>query len=736
IGRLSFAIAPSNQNIVYAMAAKSGNPARNSLYNIYLSEDKGKSWRIIAPGGSSSLNILGSEYWDLSAADYTTYYRGDYCNTLAVFPDDPYKILAGGINMWEGKKVVETGYYQWTEKSLGNVVNVDGSNLLFNGIYNGLYCHKNHHSYIFLPAYEDVFFVTTDGGIYLAGYSSAYNLYGFEAKNKDFNVTQFYSVDISNSVGEVLGGTQTMGTQYISGNVTTPKRGEDLWRPANLDGKYPEGTDGGFVALSNIRSKKDGEEEKMPASFYTKSPFPSNDDLINNSSGEYRMRRSESLGYDWSINFFTDLSTITNANFMTPITLWESYTNLNSRDSVYFKAEKDYSAGDSVTARSRNYKQPFHSILQEALSPGDSVKVQDIISSKLFFAHKDNVYMTLQGLRFDVAPDWFKISDKTHAGFTDNPSCMAYSSDCNYLFVGNYEGKIYRISNIALAYNQELADVGNTNCIIATTALEIYEGNSQVVTSISVDPKNANKVLVTLGNYGNTDYVFYSTNALSSEPVFESVQGDPGTTGLPLFPVYSSILEMQEDNDMAMVGTEEGIWVSDNVASGVWYPAGGSIGKVPVMNLKQQNVYKGDFVLTTYDPVTDLPIYEIFPGIDNYGMIYAATHGRGIFRNETYFTLGEDEHPDPLNSGKINLNMYPNPASGKVSIEFNLAEGSDMLISVFDLSGKQVYSLVKEGTGSGQQKILLDTRGWNMGSYIVQLVAGNMTGSARLIIVK
>ncbi len=144
------------------------------------------------------------------------------------------------------------------------------------------------------------------------------------------------------------------------------------------------------------------------------------------------------------------------------------------------------------------------------------------------------------------------------------------------------------------------------------------------------------KSLVTLGNYGNTDYVYYSTNALGDAPVFSSVQGS-GETGLPAMPVYSSVLEMQANTDIAIIGTEEGIWMSDDVSTGEWYQASTGMGKVPVMDLKQQTNYKGSFTITTYDPVTNEPSYEIFTEIKNYGMIYAATHGRGIFRVEKYF---------------------------------------------------------------------------------------------------
>ncbi len=185
------------------------------------------------------------------------------------------------------------------------------------------------------------------------------------------------------------------------------------------------------------------------------------------------------------------------------------------------------------------------------------------------------------------------------------------------------DGKLYRISNMNYVCDSTTADVTSTSCLIATTELDVYEENTQVITSIAVDPLDANKVMVTLGNYGNEEYVFYTEDALGDDPTFTSVQGN-----LPQMPVYSSVLEMGEGTDIAIIGTEEGLWMSDDVATGEWYDVSGSIGKIPVMDLKQQWLFKARFTITYYDPGTGEPLYEVYEATDNYGLIYAATHGR------------------------------------------------------------------------------------------------------------
>jgi hypothetical protein len=290
------------------------------------------------------------------------------------------------------------------------------------------------------------------------------------------------------------------------------------------------------------------------------------------------------------------------------------------------------------------------------------------------------------------------------------------------------------MSNIALAYNEDLADASSPNCIIATTELEIYEDNTQVVTSVSVDPYNANNVLVTLGNYGNTEYVFYSTNALSDEPTFELKQGN-----LPKMPVYSCLLERKPNSDIAILGTEEGIWMTEdiNTANPTWVDVSGKMGKVPVMALKQQTNSKTSFTITTEDPGTGSTIYEIYPEISNYGMIYAATHGRGIFRSEVYEVVSVEENPaigGNITSG--NLVIYPNPASDEISLKFELTQNTPVTVNVYELSGKLVLQSIETGLGSGDQILQLNTQNLTRGTYLVKLVVGNEISTSKLVIVK
>ena len=697
ISRLQLAIAPSDENVVYAMAASSSD---NSLQNVYLSEDKGITWRVVGPGGSDFLNILGEQ--------------GNYSNVLEVFPNNPYHILAGGVNIWEAWKVDENGYYSWGERSINDVLNAGG-------ILSPIYVHADHHVYAFKPGSSE-FFLGTDGGIYKGTFIG--NQMTFQVLNKNYNVSQFYTLDVSNKLDEVMGGSQDNGTVYIGGDLNTPMTGVDVWNYGGDQGELiPEGSDGGYCAFSNIRIWQSDVGVTPPPIYYSKSP------LLNGQGLGDRMRRSESLAFDYS-NSFLDGS-MSNTSFLTPMVLWESFTNDNSRDSVDFVAHKKYLAGDNAMIRSATYNHPFNFTLPDSMNEGDTMRVKDIISTKLFVATKEKVWMTQEALNFATNPEWFLISNKDNSGLLGKPECIAYSSDANYLYVGTQEGALYRISNLALAYNYNRADVRSPNCIVATDQIQLLEGgNTQVITSISVDPLDADKVLVTLGNYGNTDYVFYSSNATSDSPEFASVQGN-----LPTMPVYASLLEMGI-GDKAVIGTDNGVWVADDVSSGQWTQQITGMGNIPVMALKQQQVYKGSYTITTYDPATNNPSYEIFQGIENYGVIYAATYGRGIFRAGDVIN-GTDDHEETIvASQNMSFNVYPNPVVNSANIKVYLNESSDVHIQIIDMSGRLVQSLNRNDLQKGDNTIGLNVSDLDKGTYIVKMVADNVVGTSKFVIVK
>ena len=83
-----------------------------------------------------------------------------------------------------------------------------------------------------------------------------------------------------------------------------------------------------------------------------------------------------------------------------------------------------------------------------------------------------------------------------------------------------------------------------------------------------------------------------------------------------------------------------------------------------------------------------------------------------------------------------NLNVYPNPASGVVSILFSTIETSKIKLELYDMSGKLVKNLY-EGVlnKNAQRKIELQTKSLPAGIYMVSLQTGNRIVSRNKLVV-
>jgi hypothetical protein len=670
LGRVEFAIAPSDPNIIYASIAD----FTGDLLSVYKTDDKGATWHVIMPSTPTTEVFFG---------------QGVYDNAITVFPNDPNRVLLGGRDLWEGKQYDENGFYSWQTVSEG----------LTNPL-SPTYLHEDHHVYVFKPGSDNTFFVGTDGGV--AEGTLSEGVYSYKTNNRNYFTTQFYAIGPSGIKEYVLGGAQDNGIISIPGSGNTNEQGFE---------KFPG--DGGPCVVSLI-----------------------NPDIVVITSTEGVVKRSE----DGGINYSTDAQflangTIANAQaFKTPIALWESFNNENSRDSVKFYAKEDIPPKTTLKVRSRNSGQPFWytTPADVTLHTGDSIMVHDPVSSVLFVPVANTIWMTWDLHRFDTIPRWFTISNSDF-GFNGTPQCVAYSSDANHLFVGTKEGRLFRISNLALAYNKALADVGSPTCIVSTQEilLEVpgtQERLSQVITSIAVDPQNDNNVMITMGNYGNEHYVFFSSNALAEVPVFESRQGN-----LPQMPVYASVIEMKDEN-IGIIGTEYGIFTTKNLhaSSPNWVRDANNMGNVPVFELKQQTVSKEymEVRLVNGNEVIIIP----YPGTNNYGSIYAATYGRGLFRTDNYFLVGTDENKiDDPTVKNSELKFYPNPVVSTATVEIELNANREVIFNIYDINGRQV-STQTSYLSKGNNKVDFNMNNLQPGVYLLQSVIDNDIRTKKFIV--
>lgn len=747
--RLENAIAPSNPNVMYACAAK----IDGSLYNIYKSTDKGDNWTIIGPGGSSLFQPLGSQGW--------------YDNTIAVYPNDPDKILVGGLDMWEWH---EGG--TWTQKSIWYLNSASS-----------YYLHADHHTYVFHPTNPDILFVGSDGGVSRSTDGGE----TFQTMNINYNTIQCYAISAS-PAGYIMSGTQDNGTLYLPRIGAFPKHAEDIM-----------GGDGGWSTFSYINPEAyfatvynagTRRSPDMGANFY-----PATFDAA--ASNHFFSARMMPTGQVPGESTFP-------AGFVTPLVMWEDFNDTYAYDSIEFtppqvaneKIEKgvsgvkhysgilerdnqpyamivpgsfqivsgslyvtddgngnltgtvnsagvntinyttgawdvefssapanagnilgtyntEFASGSNILVESSNKPGTFWYTTPISIGTGESVMIQDIVQAKFYIGFNNGIWMTKDALDFANRPEWFKVANIVPSG-GQNTQCLALSKDGNYLFAGTNNGKLFRLSNLRAAQDSITADYGtsvlpNTNSVVGFTQLNIPSSN-RAITSIAVCPDDPNKMIVTLGNYGNNVYVYYTSNALDSVVTFVSKQGN-----LPKMPVYSSLIPMFNSSTV-LLGTEYGVYSTENIAASSvqWESESTGMLNVPVFMLWQQ--------IRNWESVT------------NYGTIYAATHGRGVFECNRFSSINEQDPETSDNTYMpLSLSIYPNPATDNATVSYTLDENSDIKVSIYDLSGKLITSVDLKNMAKGYHSYKIDCSMFKNGTYFIQMQNGSETATAKFI---
>jgi hypothetical protein len=653
-GRIEVAIAPSDPNYVYiSIATTSG-----CTFAVYRTTDRGNTW--------SQIGFRGPLF-----DPFGPNCQGWYDNVIAVSPIDPNKLYLGGIDL-----------FCWSDQSGWKLSDVG----LGGGNANPNYIHPDKHSIVIDDVNPEVMYVGCDGGVYKSTNAvSAFPFPNYQIKNKGYNVTQFYSVAASLS-GEVMGGTQDNGTQFVNLRGNTRQSAEMVY-----------GGDGIYVDFSHIdrnvsfagvyygEVKRSGNGGGSYVDFF---------DIKIDPRGESQPSRCG--GQENS-----------NAPFITPFFLGETTTATNSALTVEFEADRDYQAGEVVTAISRVAKTRFTYTLTAPLAQGASIQIPDPIKSRLFLSSFCGVWMTTDALDLANIPRWYRLNGSTSMG---TPLSFAMSKDGNVLYVGTDGGRVYRFSGLNTAdYTQPAGSNvlwNPTTGGVTMTFANVASGRR--IEGISVDENDPDHVLAVVAGFGGVSHVFRSTNATSAL-TFNNITND-----LPDIPVYDVVID-RESSQNYIIGTEFGVFSSNNGGANWTYDNEG-LPRVAVFRLRQQKLYE-----------EDCPV------------LYIGTHGRGLYRSTSItpsnckLVAGNQEPSAEVDQ----LGIYPNPASNSATLEFELKGGADVRVSIIDLPGRVLATFNHNNLSNGKNSVNLDLSSIPAGTYLAAVTAdGNFTTSRLFVVSK
>jgi hypothetical protein len=154
------------------------------------------------------------------------------------------------------------------------------------------------------------------------------------------------------------------------------------------------------------------------------------------------------------------------------------------------------------------------------------------------------------------------------------------------------------------------------------------------------------------------------------------------------------------------------------------------MGRVPVFQLFQQLVDQPTRVVTLVNGNEIIEVY--YNGTNNFGSIYAATYGRGLFRSDNFFKVDIDEIFAEDDAG-LNLKVYPNPVIQQATVELVSRRNAEVTLQVFDLSGRMIISRT-EMVQPGVNRLQIDMSSLKKGTYIVRTSSGTNTQTQKVIV--
>ena len=198
-GRVVLAIAPSNENIVYALYANASDV--NGVINaeFYKYDAGSTTWTTLT---------LPDEPGTLSGNDPFTTQEG-YDEVIAVKPDNANTIYIGGTNAYRSVD----GGASWTR--IGGYNSAANYSLYPNS-------HPDIHGFAFQPTNSNIMICHNDGGIQRTNDNLASSV-AWTQINNGYRTYQFYYTDLDPRTGnnKLIGGAQDNGTTRNSGGTGT-----------------------------------------------------------------------------------------------------------------------------------------------------------------------------------------------------------------------------------------------------------------------------------------------------------------------------------------------------------------------------------------------------------------------------------------------------------------------------------------------------------------------------------
>ncbi len=293
---------------------------------------------------------------------------------------------------------------------------------------------------------------------------------------------------------------------------------------------------------------------------------------------------------------------------------------------------------------------------------------------KTLYAGTNRVYKTTNG-----AESWTAISGSIAGENAFLTAIGLAASDADVIYAGSSRGRIMTTTN------------GGRDWQRIDDGLPGF-----YVTDFAVHPADARDVIATFSGFGS-GHAWRSTDGGVR---WTDISGE-ANAALPDIPANTVFRHPERDREI-YVGTDVGIFVSTDIGRS-WAVDNDGLGNVIIADLRMR------------------------PD----GVLFAATHGRGMYRSSTSILRGDLPAPVTAYLGQ----NYPNPVTAATGAEtvipYTLAVKGDVLLRVTDMAGRRIRERSFGQQDAGDYRFPLDARKLASGAYVLQLFVNGVLAGER-----
>lgn len=354
--------------------------------------------------------------------------------------------------------------------------------------------------------------------------------------------------------------------------------------------------------------------------------------------------------------------------------------------------DNTYSAIAPDAATGQLFINPF------AVDPSDEQIMYYPAGNKLW---RNNNLSAIPEYADKTSQGWSQLkSFSVSSGYEISALAVSRTNPSHILYVGASSNSgqpvIYRLEN------------ANTSTLSPVKLSIPGAASGAYIHNVAVNPVNGKELLVVMSNY-NIVGLYHSIDGGNSFTAIEgNLTGDSRNPGPSLR--SASILPV-EGGTMYFVGTSVGLYSTDNLNgnSTLWMQEGAGV--------------MGNVIVNYVD------------SRPSDGRVIAGTHGRGAFVanvKTSAVAAGQTQRPQ---SFSLEQN-FPNPFNPSTTIRYSIAQPEMVRLTVYDISGREVATLVNENKSEGSYEVQFNARNLASGVYLYRLKAGGFEQTRKFVLMK